>query len=112
MVLLVLASVVRRVVPMRWFDRVLGTRSDPATPTPTGVDAAVADRVRWAIGAAGRRLPWQPSCVPEALAGAVMLRRRAIPYRITIGVAADEVFEAHAWLEAGTVLVTGGRSRD
>jgi hypothetical protein len=112
LVLLVVATVTRRVLPLRWIDGVLGARSDPSTPCPESADAGVADDVRWAIGAAARRLPWQPSCVPEALAASLMLRRRRVAYRVTVGVDHADGLAAHAWTEAGSVVVTGGRVRD
>lgn len=45
------------------------------------------------------KLPWRTSCLVQAMAGHLLLRRRGIPTRIRIGVRkADGKLAAHAWL--------------
>ena len=75
-----------------------GASSAPTVNTPT----PVVDSIRWAIGAAGRRLPWA-TCLVQALAADAMLRRRGIGAEIRFGVRmlpdGDLPIEGHAWVE-------------
>jgi hypothetical protein len=85
-----------------------------ATPQQmTARDPELAQHVRltaWAIQAAERRLPWKSSCLVQAIAGKWMLRRRHVPSALYLGVdkGAEKSLEAHAWLRAGGVILTGG----
>lgn len=78
------------------------TPPPPPAPAKTGCEGAVAA----AITAALRRLPWQPPCLTQAVAAALMLRRRHCRSRLVLGVrrTADGL-TAHAWLltDAGTI---------
>jgi hypothetical protein len=70
--------------------------------------SAEAVRVRWALGAAARRLPWRSSCLVRALAGRRMLARRGVPCTLYLGVRrAGGSVEAHAWLRCGGGYVSG-----
>jgi hypothetical protein len=64
--------------------------------------------VRWAIEAAARHLPWHPVCLPQAVAAQWMLRRRGIPSTLYLGADPTADYHAHAWVRAGTTIVTGG----
>ena len=56
-----------------------------------------------------RALPWRSSCLVLAFAGAMMLRRRDVPYILYLGARmGDERLAAHAWLRSGPVMVAGG----
>ena len=77
------------------------------------VRAAVHD-VTWAIAAASRLVP-RASCLTQALAGLVMLRRNGHDAQLCIGAGRDRQgeFRAHAWLEqGGRILLGGGDLRD
>jgi len=79
--------------------------------SPAGDERAAiveARRIRWAVFAAARRIPWKPLCLPQAIAAMVMLRRRAIAGTLYLGVDRRNGFEAHAWVRVGPVIVTGG----
>ncbi len=76
--------------------------------------ASEADRraaldVGWAVTRAAAYLPLPARCLAQALAARAMLRRRGIASLMRVGVARpDSVsLEAHAWLEAAGVEVTG-----
>jgi hypothetical protein len=68
------------------------------------------DRVSWAIGALGRRLPAM-TCLVRSLAAHALLHRAGCPAELRIGVqprarGAPKLLEAHAWVEcAGRVVV-------
>lgn len=72
---------------------------------------ATARRVRWAVEIAARNLPFEVICLPQAIAGKLMLRRRGIDSTLYLGVAYDPDLKAHAWLRAGRVIVTGAKGR-
>ncbi len=72
-------------------------------------DAADIEQVRWAIAALGRRLP-EDTCLPEAVAGLALLRRRGHPATLQIGVrdpGGTGTLDAHAWTESAGQVVTG-----
>jgi hypothetical protein len=72
--------------------------------------AATIERVRWAVTACGRRVPWRALCFEQGLAAQFMLRRRGIPAILHYGAAHDEErgLAAHVWVKDGDVDVTGG----
>ncbi len=72
---------------------------------------AVAQSIRWAIHATARRLPWHPVCLPQALTAQWMLRRRGITSTLYLGVDPGSRYDAHAWVRAGALIVTGGPRR-
>jgi Transglutaminase-like superfamily len=95
---------------------------DPVSEDLMGGHFASGDsvaRVGWAVTRASR---WVPSatCLVQALAGQVLLRRRGHLASVRIGVARGErvggqrrrgettPVRAHAWLESGDIVVVGG----
>jgi hypothetical protein len=77
-----------------------------ARVTPRGRRRAAPERTAWAVEATARRIP-RATCLTQALAAEVMLRRAGHLPQVHIGVAKDRAaIEAHAWLELdGRVLV-------
>ena len=70
-------------------------------PTP-------ADRIVWAVEAAGRAIPGMKNCLVQAVAAEAMLVRAGYPCELRIGAAKSGPSEliAHAWLEnEGKVLI-------
>lgn len=83
--------------------------------SPAEQDPATSRRVAgicWAIETAARHLPWKPVCLPQAVAAQWMLRRRAIPSTLYLGADPAHDYHAHAWVRAGTTIVTGGPLED
>jgi hypothetical protein len=66
------------------------------------------DRIAWSVGSAARFVP-KATCLTQALAGEVLLRRAGYPAEVRIGVAKDPAgkLEAHAWVESGGRVVIG-----
>jgi hypothetical protein len=101
------------VLPFAWVARRLALETGNAAGAPMAGDPAAraaALRVGRAIRAAARRTPWESKCLAQALAAALMLRWRQIPFVLTLGVAKTERnggIDAHAWLLSGDVLLTG-----
>lgn len=71
---------------------------------------ALVGRVAFAIPRVAARLPWRADCLVQAIAAERWLGRHGIATTLTLGVPRDRpaVFEAHAWLSAGSRIVTGG----
>ena len=80
-------------------------------PAGRGVDReqVFVERVAWAVGVAGRHVPWDCTCLPRALAAQVLLARGGCPARLRIGVArnAARQLQAHAWVESRGNVVVG-----
>ena len=60
-----------------------------------------AERIAWAVSAAGRRVPGGRHCLASALTAQTLLARYGYPARLRIGVAqtTEQGFHAHAWVE-------------
>lgn len=82
-------------------------KADRHPPSPA--DRAAAREIGWAVTRAARHLPFEAVCLPQAMAAHVMLRRRGIFGIIHFGTTRGSApsLEAHAWLDAGEVEVTG-----
>jgi transglutaminase superfamily protein len=96
--------------------RHLGSLVSPTDPrvseiaTSAGSDQAhIAKEVSWAVTRVARYVPFKAVCLPQAMAARGMLRRRGITSVMHLGVAKGQVklLDAHAWLEAAGVEVTG-----
>jgi hypothetical protein len=88
-----------------------GTASSPGAPgaTQEQVDRQTASDVGWAVTRIAAPFPTAAMCLAQAMAARAMLRRRGIGSILHLGVAKSRAapFEAHAWLEAAGVEVTG-----
>lgn len=82
--------------------------ADQAAPT-TEEDAATARAVRWAIRASAPFLPFRAVCLQQAMAARRMLQRRGIASVMHFGAPAEgeRPIDAHAWLDAAGIKVTG-----
>jgi hypothetical protein len=73
-------------------------------------DPIYLQKVVSAITKASRHLLGPNTCLPQAVAAELLLKRRGFPVRLIIGVRKDEfgTFKAHAWVESEGVVVIGG----
>ena len=71
---------------------------------------AAVKRIRWAIIACARRVPWRAMCFEQGLAAQFMLRRRGVPSVLYYGAAPDDQdgLSAHVWVRDGDVDIVGG----
>lgn len=79
--------------------------------TPTHQDRA--RLISRAVQTAARYTPWNSNCFPQAVVARVLLGIYGIPYTLCFGLmrdAASGEIQAHAWVIAGPVAVTGGHS--
>jgi len=88
-----------------------GSRGESRLPSRevTQVELQQIRAVSWAVTKSAVRLPIGARCLAQALVARAMLRRRGIDSTMHFGVARPDTatFEAHAWLEAAGVEVTG-----
>lgn len=81
-------------------------------PPPTG-RLAEAQGLARTVERAATRLPGDSKCLPRAMALQWMLRRRAIPSRLVIAVAAKSASDPHhAWTECDGAMLVGACDRD
>jgi|SRR5579862_3815667 len=71
--------------------------------------ARLAEEIGWAVTRAARYLPFKAVCLPQAIAARAMLKRRGIASVMHFGAARgqEKPLDAHAWLDAAGVEVTG-----
>lgn len=89
-------------------DAQAGQARQPASPA----QAALASDVGWAVTRVARYLPFKAICLPQAMAARIMLKRRGIGSVLHFGAAKGAMkdgasIDAHAWLDAAGVEVTG-----
>lgn len=116
-VLLSLAAAAQKWVPMTRWSRVLGGAEEPPAEwqgaAVKAIPSRAADlterRVASSVRRAGHLLPFDPTCLAEATAGQVMLRRRGHPGVVVIGLRRGlDSWDAHAWLIGDEGALTGG----
>jgi hypothetical protein len=103
-------------LPFRAIAKQLGDFVPPADPRVAACRArardearVVAEEVSWAVTRAARHVPFSAVCLPQAMAAHAMLRRRGIASAVHFGAqkGASKPIDAHAWLDAAGVEVTG-----
>lgn len=120
-VLLTAAGAAQKWVAMPSWSKVLGDHGDvpPAwrgqriERLPQRADSRLERVVAIAVHRAAARLPWKPTCLAEATAGQMMLRRRGRSGVVVIGLCPDMATDdgrwgAHAWLLGRAGCLTGG----
>ncbi len=72
-------------------------------------EVQLAEAVGWAVTRAARYVPFKAVCLPQAMAAQAMLKRRGVKSVMHFGAArgTDKPLDAHAWLDAAGVEVTG-----
>lgn len=107
---LAVVGVTMTCLPFRRIAAWLGKPGAEGPATITADELTTARAVGWAVGAIGRRVPWDGRCLAQALGAVYMLRRRGLEGTVSFGVCkgASLSFDAHAWLRVGSYVVTGG----
>jgi hypothetical protein len=90
----------------------LGTAGVVSSYTVTDEEIRIAEEIGWAVGVAAKRVPWDGRCLAQALAATGMIRRRGLEGTVSFGAGHEgggaTDFGAHAWLQVGPCIVTGG----
>jgi hypothetical protein len=104
---LVRASLAVALLPFR---RVAAAASKAPPRTKRAAEADLPRRIRWAVDAWGRRVPWRAVCFQRGLAAHRMLRRRGYRSILHYGVAqqAQKGLSAHVWVSLDGKPVIGG----
>ena len=106
------------------FPRLARRLGTPVAPTDTRAlraksddkadQARVAEEIGWAVTRAARHVPFNAVCLPQAMAARIMLKRRGVDSVLHFGarigqdrIGQDKPIDAHAWLDAAGVEVTG-----
>lgn len=78
-------------------------------PRPGRAPHVTSERIGWAVTIAGSYVPCA-TCLPQALAAQVLLRRAGYRAQTRIGVAhgGERRLEAHAWVECAGQIIFGG----
>lgn len=107
--LLAVAATAIAVLPFRLVGRLAARPVHQQAPPPQ-TRLIETRRVRWAIAASARRVPWRAMCFQQGLAAQIMLRRRGIPSVLYYGAAPDDQrgLMAHVWVRDGEIDVIGG----
>ena len=121
--LLLLARLLIKYVPMRRWRHRLSTAQEPGGPPPEG--RRLGRKVARVVRRVARHVPFRAVCLPQAVAAQWMLRRRGISSCLFFGArrrlrpatAPPENRPAsgmdfHAWLTVGDACVLGGAERD
>jgi len=84
-------------------------RAASAGTEPDSEAARLAQEISWAVTRAARYVPFKAVCLPQAMAARVMLKRRGVKSVMHFGAAKGTLkpHDAHAWLNAAGVEVTG-----
>lgn len=113
---LLLARLALLFVPFPRLARHLGSFVSPADARATQArshasqaHARLADEIGWAVTRSAHYLPFKAVCLPQAMAARFMLKRRGVSSVLHFGAAKGEEkpIDAHAWLDAAGVPVTG-----
>lgn len=107
MILLLVARLLIRFMPLRWWRGSLGRVSDTASSNSEYPNR----RIVRAVNRATQRLPIDLVCLPRAMAVQWMLRRRGQPSALVFGILPErgtgDIHALHAWVEAGGVTIIG-----
>jgi len=103
-----LSALAVALVPFRYVGTAAARQTRRRIPK-VGDGAAIVGRVRWAVEAASRRVPWRAKCFEQGLAAQYMLRRKGVPSVLFYGVTrdGDADLAAHVWVRAGNIDVIG-----
>lgn len=85
-----------------------------AAPLVTEKELRLAQNIGRAINRAANHTPWESACLIQALTAQRMLEKCNIPGVFYLGVqpgeGSREPLQAHAWSQAGDIIVTGGQN--
>lgn len=109
--LLGLARFLVLTLPFKWLARTLGKHMSESGPYVSDRNFRLARLIGQAVRSAANNTPWQSVCLPQAVVGQWMLKRRNIPGTVYLGVAINksipDKLSAHAWLRCGSSILTG-----
>ena len=112
LITLLVADFSNRLRPLERTTRQLGN-AQPLGHTTTD-KKSLALEIGKSVDSIARNLPWNITCLPQAVAVKRMLMRRGVPATLFFGVANNqqnsEKIEAHAWVAIANRIIIGGAS--
>lgn len=111
-VLLLLTRLTIRFLPYRVLRKMLGRHKVVAVNQT--VDEALIRRISYFINRVAPRMPIECTCLPQALTGKYMLKRRGIKSTLYIGLGPHKTQKlmGHAWLMVNHMTITGGTGNE
>jgi hypothetical protein len=118
LILLGLMRITILCLPYRWYAAILGEyrQTEIFTPVLTSEQVQQARRIGRLVRATANITPWQSLCLVQALTATILLHQYQLPYIMHFGLAKEQrpesanPLQAHAWVTAGPIAVTGGHS--
>ena len=113
---MLVARIVIVIFPFRRVAKGFGAFVPPSDPRVVSQAASVgpeqariARSIGWAVRATAPWMPFRSVCLQQAMAARAMLKRRGIASVLHFGAGkgAEKPIDAHAWLDAAGVKVTG-----
>lgn len=109
--LLGIARLLVLVVPFRWLVRTLGEPMEGSAMELPQAELQLTQLIRQAVCAPADHTPWKSVCLPQAMVGQWMLRRRGpagtLYQRVAKAEYKPQQLSAHAWLRCGALIPTG-----
>lgn len=113
--LLAIARMAVIIIPFRRLAPSLGDQTISAGEVIRPGKLHIAQDAGQAVRSAASHTFWISNCLPQALAGYWMLKRRRIPATLFLGVAKEAGkanISAHAWLRCGDMILTGAEGHE
>ncbi len=106
---LIYAFVLARLVPLRWFSRLLGEFKKEVAVEINSRQKELIQMLAKNIRRWKRFLPWKVKCLEEAIAAKKLLEKYKISSTLYLGVDKNTEKEliAHAWLKVGSEIIIG-----
>jgi hypothetical protein len=107
--LLILSCKFRHIAPL------LGTAAELNAHPPllTPQEETIACKIARVVFIAARHTPWESNCFTQAITARALLGLYQIPYLLYFGLMRSptrQTLEAHAWVQSGSVIVSGGNN--
>jgi len=113
LILLAFARVAIALLRFETIARISAPALGAAVPAPQD-RAGLRSRVRWAVRAGARHVPFKAVCFQQGLAAQLMLRRRGVPSVMYYGAAPapdkQAGLAAHVWVSDDGVHIVGGEN--
>lgn len=97
---------------IKYWTRLLGAQQAETPAEDDSRHRRAVQEVAWSLRNVSPHVFWRADCLPQALAAWLMLRRRGVPCTLYLGAQFTPdraALRAHAWVRAGSVIVTGAQ---
>lgn len=111
---LIFSFILVRLVPLRWFSHLLGEFNNEQHDELNEYKLDIIRLIKKNIRRCKRVLPWKVKCFEEAIAAKKVMEKQKIQTTLYLGVDKNKEnnLEAHAWLKAGDMVITGKQGYD